>query len=371
MYLVVLNGLLPGDEDGNFTYISHSGSSIIDYFIMSRCLVHLGLQLSIVPKIDSKHMPVKMSLKLPSTVSGTDAKPKTYKVQKYIWNTEKSQQYFDTCSSDDVSSLFKDAVGLIDVDIEAALSKFTDGIRKAGHCMQRTVTVGKDKGSPWFDGECKNKRRLVRQCLRRYHKSNGTDARNLRIAYTKQRQEYKRFLKEKKAEHKNQIIKILEDSGKDPRKLWSTIKSVISKGSVPSAITSDEWFRHFYEVFNLDYNGVETSFDDSIRNEVDIELHGVSDILEVDIMQPEVLDAITALKNNKAPGPDGLSGEFYKYAAPCVVEFLTQYFNKLFDTGTFPLGWSEAVIQPIHKKGDINSPDNYRGISLLNVSGKL
>ena len=38
------------------------------------------------------------------------------------------------------------------------------------------------------------------------------------------RQEYKRFLKEKKAEHKNQIIKILEDSGKDPRKFWSTIK---------------------------------------------------------------------------------------------------------------------------------------------------
>ena len=86
--LVVLNGLLPGDEDGNFTYISHSGSSIIDYFIMSRCLVYLGLQLSTVPKIDSKHMPVKMSLKLPSTVSGTDAKPKrtrfksTFGIQK-------------------------------------------------------------------------------------------------------------------------------------------------------------------------------------------------------------------------------------------------------------------------------------------------
>ena len=40
--LLVLNGVLPGDEDGNFTYISHSGSSITDYFIMSRCLVHLG-----------------------------------------------------------------------------------------------------------------------------------------------------------------------------------------------------------------------------------------------------------------------------------------------------------------------------------------
>ena len=84
-------------------------------------------------------MPVKMSLKLPSTVSGTDAKPKTYKVQKYIWNTEKAQ-YFDTCSSNDVSSLFKDAVGLIDVDIEAALFKFIDGIHKAGHCMHTKKT---------------------------------------------------------------------------------------------------------------------------------------------------------------------------------------------------------------------------------------
>ena len=50
-----------------------------------------------------------------------------------LWNAEKAQQYFDTCSSNDVSSLFKDAVGLIDVDNEIALSKFSDGIRKAGH----------------------------------------------------------------------------------------------------------------------------------------------------------------------------------------------------------------------------------------------
>ena len=80
-----------------------------------------------------------------------------------------------------------------------------------------------------------------------------------------------------------------------------------------------------------------------------------------------MIGAIRVLKN-RAPG---LSGEFYEYAAPCVVEFLTYYFSKLSDTGTFPLGWSEAVIQPIHKKGNINSPDNYMGISLLNVSGKL
>jgi len=79
-----------------------------------------------------------------------------------LWNAEKAQQYFDTCRSN-VSSLFKDAVGFIDVDNEVALSKFSDGIRKTGHCMQRAVAVGKDQGSPWFEGMCKNTRRLVRQ----------------------------------------------------------------------------------------------------------------------------------------------------------------------------------------------------------------
>ena len=96
----------------------------------------------------------------------------------------------------------------------------------------------------------------------------------------------------------------------------------------------------------------------------------MSDTLEVDITQLEVTDAIRALNNNEAPGPAGFSFEFYKYAAPLFCRVSHTLLN-LFDTGKFPLEWSEAIIQPIHRKGDINSPDNYRGISLLNVGGKL
>ena len=53
-----------------------------------------------------------------------------------------------------------------------------------------------------------------------------------------------------------------------------------------STITSDEWFCHFYEVFNSDNTDVETSVDDSVTNEV------VSDTLEADITQLEVPGAI-------------------------------------------------------------------------------
>ena len=35
------------------------------------------------------------------------------------------------------------------------------------------------------------------------------------------------------------------------------------------------------------------------------------------------------------------------------------------------LRWFESIIHPLHKKYDINSPDNNRGISLLNTSNKI
>ena len=37
----------------------------------------------------------------------------------------------------------------------------------------------------------------------------------------------------------------------------------------------------------------------------------------------------------------------------------------------FPKCWSDSILVPIHKKGDVNSPNNYRGISLLHVFGKI
>ena len=47
------------------------------------------------------------------------------------------------------------------------------------------------------------------------------------------------------------------------------------------------------------------------------------------------------------------------------------FFNVLFSTGTYPIQWSESIIQPLFKKGDSTNPDNYRGISLLNICSKI
>ena len=54
-----------------------------------------------------------------------------------------------------------------------------------------------------------------------------------------------------------------------------------------------------------------------------------------------------------------------------VIDYLVLLFNKSFDCGTFTLEWCKSIIVPIHKKGDMNNPDNHRGIALTSVVSKV
>ena len=50
--------------------------------------------------------------------------------------------------------------------------------------------------------------------------------------------------------------------------------------------------------------------------------------------------------------------------------FLVTYFNNLFDKGICPRDWAKAIIVPIHKKRNVDLPDNYRDVSLLSIISK-
>jgi hypothetical protein len=378
--LLIMNGVLPGDRCGNVTYIAHNGASVIDYFLISRSLVNRALNLRVVPRIDSKHLPVEMIFNTMKTHGATPVNPVIVNIQKYVWDQDKVETYHKLLMSTEVSSIFDQASVLIEIDTEAALEKFYEGLFLAGQCMNRTFKVGKVKSNPWFDVECRDKRSDLRQALRKYttlRSGNKQEADLLRIKYSDKRREYKSLLKQKKADHKKQIIQTLEVSGKDSKKFWGTIKSAMQHATIPNTIPKDDWFEHFKKVFEsefIDQNEMD-DYNDA-ENEANFEENVEEPMLDCAaldayITELEVENAIKALKLGKAAGPDGLGGEFYKYSLPCVVQFLTTFFNKLFDSGSFPLKWSESIIHPLHKKGDIDSPDNYRGISLVNTCSKL
>ena len=46
-------------------------------------------------------------------------------------------------------------------------------------------------------------------------------------------------------------------------------------------------------------------------------------------------------------------------------------FNQICDSGVYPDSWCNGVIVPIHKKGDLLNPSNYRGITSVNVIAKI
>jgi len=84
----------------------------------------------------------------------------------------------------------------------------------------------------------------------------------------------------------------------------------------------------------------------------------------VDLITKEELEtAIKALKAKKSPGSDGINKFF--------LHKLLNFLNVCWIYGDIPEEWRTAIVIPIHKKGDRNNPDNYRGIIFLNTGYKM
>ena len=88
-------------------------------------------------------------------------------------------------------------------------------------------------------------------------------------------------------------------------------------------------------------------------------------------MSKEVTEAIHHLKANKVAGPDGIIPDVYMHAGDKIIPFLVHLSNTIFTSGEYPEAWTGVIVLSLYKKGSIHDPDNYRGISLLDVCSKL
>lgn len=90
--------------------------------------------------------------------------------------------------------------------------------------------------------------------------------------------------------------------------------------------------------------------------------------LEGLITYEELADALQKMKNNKSPGSDGFSAEFFKFFWKDLGHFMLRSVNEAFERGELSVTQKHGVITCIPKK---NKPKqfitNWRPISLLNV----
>lgn len=97
-----------------------------------------------------------------------------------------------------------------------------------------------------------------------------------------------------------------------------------------------------------------------------------TELLNRPVTRKEIIDAIRDLQNNKAPGPDGLTPEFYKAFQDLLVNPLLNMLSHSFESGTLPGTMMDANISLILKKGKpADDCASYRPIALLDVDRKL
>ncbi|XP_013168060.1 PREDICTED: uncharacterized protein LOC106118047, partial [Papilio xuthus] len=104
------------------------------------------------------------------------------------------------------------------------------------------------------------------------------------------------------------------------------------------------------------------SFQLELRNQFDCLGSSVDDLNDG---LDEISVALQQLKNNKAPGDDGITAELLRAAGEPALRVLQKLYNSVILEGHTPKAWSRSVVVLFFKKGDKALLKNYRPISLL------
>ena len=132
----------------------------------------------------------------------------------------------------------------------------------------------------------------------------------------------------------------------------------------------DRWSEHFKMLLNQ-------------KSEVDVvalEEQGmlpeelkVCSVLDNDFAEEEISKAIGNMKCGTTGGMDRLETEMFCLTKKSVelVPIMTNLFNGALRQGIVPEQWKDVIITVLHKSKDRRVCDNFRGISLINVIGKI
>ncbi|VDL86778.1 unnamed protein product [Schistocephalus solidus] len=88
--------------------------------------------------------------------------------------------------------------------------------------------------------------------------------------------------------------------------------------------------------------------------------------------QPETIRAMQQISSGKSPGADAIPPEINKNGGPRLMTERKTLFQEMWRQGQVPRDFKDANIVHLYKrKGNRKFCDNHRGISLLNIAGKI
>ena len=165
-------------------------------------------------------------------------------------------------------------------------------------------------------------------------------------------------------------------------KLWnkkfnkSLQNTVKINGLNSNKLIAEEFAENFSQVYNGASHGQLNTKSEVYTNKPDSSssFSNKSNNFDQSAISFELIDkCIRDLKLGKASGPDELMAEHLKYAHPILIYHLCILFRAIPVHSFVPNDFGIGLIVPLvkDKTGDINSVDNYRGITLTPVVAKV
>jgi len=347
--LIILNGRKTfGDSEGNFTYSSELGNSVIDYALIGRQQLDFVIDFNVHFIAGSDHFPIVIIIK--DVGNRSIIKPNLMPLlPKLNWKLQDAETYKSTILEKfnhinfDILDI-NHAVNSVNAVIDAvAVKKNCTGIYE-----QR-----------WFDTECLKARNILHKSLANFKKCSTND--NHTLVY-KNKKSYFELCRSKKRIYNDQLINNF-DNISDASAFWSAINHIKKNTNfVSESIRPEEWFSYFNNLLNpvMVYHNFDLNFDFASNSDLDREFH----LFELKL-------AINKLKFDKAPGADSIPNEFFKGLNDESLVIILKLLNRIFDGEGFPDNFINSIVFPLYKKGDLAIVSNFRGICFLSTFYKI
>ena len=138
----------------------------------------------------------------------------------------------------------------------------------------------------------------------------------------------------------------------------------------PNSFSKLEVYSFFKNLSSTEETGETYEAETEIPGDTNL-VQDIDNILNNRFRLDEVKMMINKLKTGKAAGVDKIISELLKNLADSVLHIVVRILNKIFDSGEFPDEWAAGIIVILFKGGAKIDLNNYRGITLLSVVGKL
>jgi exonuclease III len=393
--------------------------TVIDYCIVSEDLAANVEGVSVYKTdLDSDHRMVQMTLR------GMKKIPRTKPTKVVKWRrsklTKRSNKKEDAKEADANRKKWRESLAECREDFNpagvagskvgaaAVLNDWKIRVEKAGdEAIGRKVVI-KRFSQKWFDKEVRAAIDHRRRIYRQYRRSG--DLRDLKEYWRLRSKVRKLVARKRKKEWESKLLSVTTEFEDNTKLFWSLLteltggRAALCSGPIRDAegvLCVDEKGRSealasFYEKLGLpviqsptireDGKAVQIGeeqfthrYDDEFRKEVEDFVAVCSqeqreeeeDAHSQPFKLAEVRAVLKKLGNGKATGGDGIPPEFLKYGGDSMANSLCTLFNWILDAGHTPEQWGKALVILLYKKGDPTDPGNYRGISLLDVVGKV